>query len=206
MARNIFTDFAALSIVAGNMLPLAGVLWFNWSIFELVLTYWAETVIIFFYTHLKILRVKGPAHLLAIPFSAFFWYGFISIHLFLICGLFGPKGLEFAHHSIFGTFWPSNLLDYISAEMATAVFLLFLTHGVDFVVNFIIRKQYRDDTPEDLQKHFVYRIMIMQFTLIIGGWVILLTKTPVWGLAALVIIKIIADLHSYSKRQNLYLD
>ena len=181
-------------------------LWFHWNIFELVLTYWAETVIIFIYTHVKLLVIKGPAHLIAIPFSAFFWYGFISIHLFLICGLFGPHGIKFAHHSLFGAFWPSNLLDYVSAEMGTAIFLLFLTHGVDFVMNFILRGQYRDETPQDIQNQFVYRIMIMQFTLIIGGWLILLTKAPVWGLAALVILKITADIHSYSKRQNLYLD
>ena len=186
------------------MVPLGGVLFFHWSLFEVVLTYWAETIIVFFYTHLKLLKLKGPLHLLAIPFSCFFWYGFITIHLFLICGLFGPHGIKFNHHGLWMSFWPGNLLDYISWDMLTAIFCLFLSHGAEFILNFLGKKQYLADSAKDIQNNFVYRIMIMQFTLIIGGWLILLFKAPVWGLAVLVMIKITADLHAYNKHQNLF--
>ncbi|MBU0744172.1 MAG: hypothetical protein KKE11_02220, partial [Gammaproteobacteria bacterium] len=45
-------------LLAANAVPLVGVLFFGWDLIDVLFLYWAETVIIGFYSLLKILLAK----------------------------------------------------------------------------------------------------------------------------------------------------
>ena len=46
------------------------------------------------------------------------------------------------------------------------------------------------------------RIMIMHFTILFGGWLILSFKEPILGLVLLIIIKTITDTSAHLKEHN----
>ena len=46
MLTPMLTKPSSLILIAANLTPIAGVLWFDWSVFEILLLYWTESVII----------------------------------------------------------------------------------------------------------------------------------------------------------------
>src|SRR3989338_8418866 len=52
--------FALVVLVLANLTPLIGVLYFEWSIFMVILLYWMESIVMGVYNILKILIANGP--------------------------------------------------------------------------------------------------------------------------------------------------
>ncbi|MEK7090297.1 MAG: DUF6498-containing protein, partial [Patescibacteria group bacterium] len=58
LAFSFFRAFPpTITIVGANIIPLAGVIWFSWSPFEALFTYWVQTVIIYRFALAKLKRV-----------------------------------------------------------------------------------------------------------------------------------------------------
>jgi hypothetical protein len=181
-----------LVLVAANLIPLFFVLLGEWTLQEVMVLFWAESAIIGFYTLLKMIVVaKWWA-----PFPGLFFLGhfggFMSLHFLFIYMLFvrginahtpDPGALE-ALGNLFMPLWP-------------ALLGLFLSHGVSFALNFIGQREYEGTKVQDLMKAPYGRIVVMQFTIIFGGWVVMLLKNPMSALVLLVVFKIIADLRAH---------
>lgn len=52
---------ATLFVLAANLLPLAGVWFWGWDAFVVLMVYWAETVIVAGWTLARIATLPGPA-------------------------------------------------------------------------------------------------------------------------------------------------
>lgn len=52
-------DRSTRALIIANLIPLFGVLFLRWSIITILLTYWSETVIIGFYTALKMAKAEA---------------------------------------------------------------------------------------------------------------------------------------------------
>jgi hypothetical protein len=60
----IFSNLPLVVLVAANLVPIAGVLWWGWSVFEIVALYWFENVVIGAVNILKLAAASGeePDH------------------------------------------------------------------------------------------------------------------------------------------------
>ena len=56
--KGYLTNIPLVALVAANMVPLWGVLFFNWDAFYIVLLYWAENLVIGFYNILKMVLAQ----------------------------------------------------------------------------------------------------------------------------------------------------
>lgn len=192
IARRPMPLASMLVLVAANLIPLFFVLLGEWTLAEVMVLFWAESAVIGFYTLLKMAVVaKWWA-----PFPGLFFLGhfggFMSLHFLFIYMLFvrginahapDPGALE-ALGNLFMPLWP-------------ALLGLFLSHGVSFALNFIGQREYEGTKVQDLMKAPYGRIVVMQFTIIFGGWVVMLLKNPMPALVLLVVFKVIADLRAH---------
>lgn len=184
--------FALLALIAANLVPLSGVLFAGWSLAEVMVLFWAESAVIGLYTLLK-MAVVGKW--LAVFYGLFFaghFGGFMAIHFLFIHQLFvrgmhargAEPGAVEALTQLFTPLWP-------------ALLALFVSHGISFALNFLGRREYQRTTVSKLMGSPYGRIVMMQFTLIFGGWVVMLLKNPLPALVLLIVLKVAADLRAH---------
>jgi len=77
--------------------------------------------------------------------------------------------------------------------MKIAIFSLFISHGVSFIYNFLLKGEYAADKPPNLMAAPYRRILIMQFAIFGGGFCVMILGSPVFLLLILILLKIIVD-------------
>ena len=181
-------------LIGANMLPLIGVMLFDWSLAHVVVLYWAESAVIAFYTVLKICIAGKATALIAVPFFVGHFGGFMAGHFLFVYALFvrglnatgpEPAALE-ALIDLFGPLWISLLA-------------LAVSHGVSFALNFVVEREYEGATVSELMTAPYKRIMVMHLTVIFGGALLLAFKTPMPALLLLVLLKTAADFRAHTK-------
>lgn len=186
-----------LVLIAANLAPLVGVLYGGWKLDEVLMLYWAESAVVGIFTLLKMAVVGRWWTLFSGLFFIGHFGGFMAVHLLFIYGLFvrgsnvwgaEPGAIEVLT-TLFTPLWP-------------ALLVLFLSHGVSFALNFVGQHEYQRTTVTKLMSAPYGRIVVMQFTLIFGGWVVMLLKDPLPALVLLIVLKVAADLRAhYGERQ-----
>jgi hypothetical protein len=187
---------SGLALVAANLLPLAGVLFFHWDLSSVMLLFWAESGVIAFYTVLKMAFVGRFMAMFAIPFFVGHFGGFMAAHFLLIYMLFLHTSGSTPEPAIRDT------LGVIFTPLWTSIAALFISHGMSFASNFVGRREYAGTTMAVLMSAPYNRIMVMQLVLIFGGWIILLTKSPMPALVLLVSVKTALDYAAHVKERK----
>jgi hypothetical protein len=176
-------------LIAANLVPLVGVLFFGWEMSQLFLLYWFESAIVGACNVLKLLLIGGAK---AVPLCVFFtlhYGGFMAGH-FVFLSLFFLGGNVASLSTL-----PSLLVRLWPAILALAI-----SHGFAFWDNFLRSGEYRR-RPLGRQMGEPYtRIMVMQATIIFGGFLAEAFGTPVAALALLVALKTGMDLRAHLKR------
>jgi hypothetical protein len=211
---------AALILV--NLLPLAGVFFFDWDAFAVVLLYWAENLIIGGYTILKmaLAPAEQPSHHLAklflVPFFCIHYGGFCAGHGFFILMFFSgfENGNDIAPFSG-GPEWPgplvflqmlvgvvSHLWRTQPPEMIWPLLGLTVSHGLSFVQNFLIRKEYANSSVKDLMGAPYKRIVLLHIAIIAAGVPVMLLGSPIPLLAILIAMKIGMDLWLHNREHR----
>jgi hypothetical protein len=182
---------SGLALVAANLIPLAGVLFFGWSLANVMVLFWAESAVIGFYTILKLAVVGRAWSVFSILFFIGHFGGFMALHLGFIYALFvrgvnaaGAESVRAALVAVFAPVWLSLIG-------------LVISHGISFYSNFIRGREYLSETTQRLMSGPYSRIVIMQLTIIFGGWVVQMLRSPVPALAILVLLKISADFSAH---------
>ncbi len=221
MTRTEKDYLSVLALVGANLLPLAGVFFFGWGVTFIVLLYWIENLIAGFFNILKItfLQTEKAADrklkLFIIPFFCLHYGGFCAGHGFFLTSYFkigsdisplanstewwGPFVLLQLLYSIVAKLWISR-----PPEMIWAVLGLTVSHGVSFVENYILGREYRTGSISKLMHKPYQRIIVMHIAIIAGGIFIMKLNSPMPLLIILVILKIFFDLflHRKSHRQT----
>jgi len=195
-------DVSAVSLVIANLMPLFGVLFWDWSAFNVLILYWTESAVIGFYYVLKKYKIGGINKVLNNS-SFLFGYGiFMAGHLFFINFLFGEGGLSGEQYTK-----SVGVADHM-IMIFPAFLSLFISHGISYYNNFIGKKEYLNFKNaseaiinEQMAKPFK-RIMIMQVALVFGGGLTLILRFDI-VLVLLIIFKIIADLKAQNKQYSL---
>lgn len=176
---------SGLALLAANLLPLYGVLAWDWPIYHLMALYWAENVVAGVFTLLRMLAAS--------PVAGLFMGAFFCVHYGMFCfghGVFvhalfsGERSTGFGVEPLVAT-----LLQ--SPGLLVAVALMVASHGWSFVLHG------RDGTIADLKDIMMRpygRMVVLHVTIIASGFLIAATGAPELVLVPLVLFKIVADL------------
>jgi len=211
-------------LLLANLVPIIGVLFFDWDIFQIMILYWFESAIVGFYTICKMIvigavrkevtfkktkdpiagqTVKGVGVLLGMLFMAAFFclhYGmFMYGHLTFIFAIFGQEGPLATTSDLIS--WQLVYNSLISVWVAIAV--LFISHGVSFLKNFIGQKEYEKVNPAFIMFTPYKRIILMHLTLIFGGMLVMFLKLPIAGLVLMIVLKVLFDTNAHI-REHLF--
>lgn len=195
---------AVMALLLVNIIPVAGVLFQDWSIFEVLLVFWAENVVIGIVNVVKILTVstigKKYSGLAVIPFFIFHYGLFTLGHGVLIFAIFGD-GTYFEKGSVAGgdmeymrgLFLPGGLLFIPTIS-------LFMSHFMSYLINFIGRKEYAN--PENLMFQPYGRVVVLHLATLLGGALVEFLGAPILALLLLITLKIVLDLGAHLSEHN----
>jgi hypothetical protein len=186
------------SLIVANLIPLWGVLYFEWSLGSIMFLYWLESAVIGVYNVVKLTVVGGWTSMFYIPFFIFHYGMFMFVHFVFISALFlrgmyteGALGFS----SVIGNAFSSREVLYAATGLA-------VSHGVSFALNFLGNEEYRHVTVA-AQMHVPYRrIVVMHLTIIGGGFLLLIFGAPTGALAIMIVVKIATDITTHLKEHR----
>jgi hypothetical protein len=208
LAKEVFVDlqFSSLrsfsvksaasigSLILANAVPILGVLFFHWSLFHILFLYWAESGVIGVYTVLKLIRInvlQGLGYSLLFLMQCSF---FLGLHLVLLMFLYGP---EYTPHTMIP---PASVIVPVLYSLRFAIFLLFVSHGTEFVKEFLGKREYLGANGVFTMMRPFARIAILQLVLVVGSFLVASLHQPVMGLVLLVVIKTVIEVFSFLRK------
>ncbi len=213
--NQIKNNASAIALIIVNLFPIVGVYFYGWDQGEILLLYWAESAIIGFYTVLKMLAAKKsitqspvPAidagvKIYSIVFFLIHFSGFMFGHFVFLSILFKKSIMV----EVFGAIpkitgnifiLPAYLVQnfFFVFQLATvAVVLLFISHGISFVTNYVMKKEYENADSGQLMFAPYKRIILMHVAIIIGA----IANLP---FLALILLKTAADLRDHLEERK----
>jgi hypothetical protein len=221
LSKKDLTDIPLLALVAANLLPLWGVCFLKWDAFHIIVLYWSENLAIGFYNVLKIAAAKvshpveNLAKLFLIPFFIVHYGGFMAVHGFFVLAFAQKTQQASSVPSIGGHSWPCFLVfvqllinvirqmfSAIPSQMRYAVLALFVSHGVSFVHNYLLKGEYKTAKPGVLMGQPYARVVVLHIALLAGGFLTMALRSPVPLLFVLVVGKIILDIKLHLRERQ----
>lgn len=184
---------SAIALVVANLVPLAGVLLFGWRVFDVLMLYWLENVVIGIINVMRMALVPGRSKVFMMAFFAVHYGVFCFGHLSAITGLFGTTlGVAGAWEYFFTA--PDAGAGHWQSAQWLAIGCIAASHLFSYFSNFIGSGEYRRTTAGDLMKRPYGRIIVLHVTIIFGAALIQWLGNPVSMLVVLVAAKILMDL------------
>ncbi len=183
-------------LILANFPTILGVVFFNWSVFEILFLYWCESAIIAFYTLLKfillldanevfsekknIIGIFGLVLFFVIHFGGFMWGHFTFLEAF-----FAPKTEGVRNVSI---------IDYTQL-VVVPLLVLFFSHGISFLIYLTkdIKHKAVEITTFLTHTNPYKRIFVMHLTIIFGAFLVILIGESTPALVCLILAKIYVD-------------
>jgi hypothetical protein len=209
-------DSSYLFLIAANCVPIIGVLYFDWSLFSILIGYWVETAVIGIFTLIKMVYLakisvsqQRMVMLIMQTFAVFSsCIGFMAAHLFFIMAIFSivPGGDG----------WTGLSLFYNSTqEMFVMLITLFISHGYSFYHYFIkggeaaqieksmgVSDVIGSKTAHRILKTLMLRIATTHVVLIVGIFILVLTKSTIVFSIVFILVKIVVDLKFHRKKHR----
>jgi Family of unknown function (DUF6498) len=181
----MFRLLQILGTLAVNAIPLAGVIWFGWSVFEVLLLYWLENVAVGV-AHAARLAIATRTNNVSDGWST-------TIFFMLHYGMF-----TFVH-GIFVIIYFGIVSHGLSAAIAGGHLILpALSIAAWQMVQLILDASYSEGfkgrVPSEMMMEPYPRVFALHIAVILGGSLINEWGSPVWALAALVAVKTLSDL------------
>ena len=201
-ANKIFFYPSSLVLVLVNLIPLLGVLFLGWDVFSIIILYWMESAVIGFFNILKMQKINNYKFTPLLPFFIMHYAIFMFVHLSFIINFFQPN-LQPASDQLEALV----IIWQYFRSIFIYLFLIFLSHGLSFIYNFIKREEFKHISIK--QQMFIpyRRIIIMHLVIMLAGAGIIYLEydKAVSAIVFLVILKIIFDLgsHIFEHRKNI---
>jgi len=184
-------NIPVISLIAANLVPLFGVLFADWSLFAILILFWSENIILGFYNILKMASVKTS--LPALQVAKFFMIPFFAVHYGGFCLGHGMFILIFFNKDKF-SFDPFSDISWPNPNILFGVAALFVSHGVSFFINYIIKGERTKASLPILMFSPYARIVILHIAIVFGGIFVMVLNSPVFMLVILIILKIGLDI------------
>jgi hypothetical protein len=195
---------SAWVLVAANLLPLIGVLFWGWDVFPLLALFWMENVAIglFFILRMICADPQDPAlwagKLLMVPFFCFHYGMFTAIHGVFVFSLFGGKAYDVPGLSVLEPA-ARAAADY---GLWLPLAVLVASHLFSFFWNYLYRGEFRRARLAELMSKPYGRVVVLHLTIILGGFGAMALGSPVWALLLLLAFKIGLDLRAHIKEHS----
>ena len=221
----LFADKTPLqALLLANLIPVFGVLFFDWDARNVLLLYWLENLVIGAYTLLRMLAThkwKALGTALFFSFHYSFFCGGHGMFILALAGL-GSDGIDDPMKNL----WPADdslpflipirmmlgILSWIahtSPGMLGLPLLAFaVSHGISAFTHHVILREDDGRNTEQIMWDPYRRIVLLHIALIFGGFVIVLSGGGgAWPILLLLIgFKTALDIHqhrrSHAKRQD----
>lgn len=196
----------ALVLIAANLVSLYGVLVLGWAVLPVLVLFWLENVVI---GALNVLRmvVAQPGSsaaagrkLFLIPFFCVHYGLFTAVHGLFVFTLFGGE----RYRALVDGLWSVDAARSAIGEFALwpALAALTASHLFSFFWNYLGRGEFRAARPELLMHAPYGRVIVMQVTIILGGILAQVLRSPLWALLVLVVLKIVLDLRAHIREHR----
>jgi hypothetical protein len=213
---------SALLLIASNLLPIYGVLAWNWSLFPVLVLFWVEALIVGAISALKMLFAYPTSFVMWIvkffcfPFIGFFLipYGMLVVILgMLVFGVFASDSVRHAAVSVlFSASSASGLLPLEEAmrvvrrELDAGVLLgitaLAASHMFSFCWYYLVKGECNRVSLGELVLQPVARVWLMLMALNLGAFGVQRLDAPLWLLIPLIAVKIAIDLHAHLREHR----
>jgi hypothetical protein len=182
-------------LIVANLVPLAGVLFLGWRVFDVLMLYWIENVVIGVINVMRMVISTGRSKRFLVVFFAAHYGAFCFGHLAALIGLFGEA---YAVSSAWDYFFGASVSDPLAAHWQTlqwiAVAGIAASHLFSYFSNFVAAGEYRRTTVNTLMTRPYGRIVVLHLSIILGAGLIEWLGSPVAMLLVLVAVKTTLDL------------
>lgn len=204
---------SSVALVAANLIPLGGVVFFGWDVFTIMFLFWMENVVVGVFNVLRMAVAwrEGIFGLIykvfLIPFFVFHYGMFALAHGVFVFAIFKPEFFRAGDAISSGHVLPWGILfdligRYVPPWTMLALGGLAVSHGVSFVSNFIVGGEFRRVDVDTLMMAPYSRVILLHLTLLGGGFIMLTFGAPQIVVALLVVLKIAMDLHAHVKERK----
>ena len=195
---------SAWVLVAANLVPLAGVLWWDWSVFALLALFWMENVVLGVLFALRMLCAdpSDPAmwlgKLFLIPFFCVHYGMFTAVHGMFVFLLFGGDKAAMQNLELL----EAAVRAAERYELWLPIGVLVASHAFSFVWNYLYRGEYRRAELKRLMAKPYGRVAVLHVAIILGGFGTALLGSPLWALVLLVVLKTALDYRAHVKEHS----
>jgi len=183
----------AVPIVLINLYPFYSIGFLDWSVYNVMLFFWIENVMIGLILLLKILHkiktarnTEKKQEFATGLFTVLVYAIFTHFHGLFVNVIFGvDNGISFK-------FGLGMLQDIFNSELLWPLIWLAIYYLIGFIKE-TRENKIGDNLLEIIQSPFV-RVALLQITLIFGGGIVMILGEPMLALILLMILKIILDL------------
>lgn len=199
------------TLILANLLPIVGVFLWGWNLTDLLMLYWIENAVIGAYMVLTLLVAwrEGPSlgariatKLFIVPFFLFHYGMFWFVHGVFLMGFFGrgPRLLDGGPQS----FLLAPMQDVLTRADALMwpLIAIAVSHGVDFVTNFLVSGEFRRVPEPELMGRPYGRVVVLHVSIVVGGFLALYLGPSQGVLVMFVIVKIVADVMGHLRSQR----
>ena len=215
--RNLTPTGSGYMLVFANLLFIIGIIFFDWSGYAVIAAYFLETILLGAINIIKMFIISiaqpGPTPKKKRVFKDFKMYGIAGILFFIFhFGMFvGVQLVIFIRSGmdIDNTFpyrspgFIPNIYDFFKQTLPAdgGLFLAVLlgSHLFYFVSDFIIKKEFKTITFERQMMFPYVRVIIQQFVVIIGGFILMIGRGGAAIAIFLIILKTMADLWAHNR-------
>ena len=193
--------WAVVALVVANLIPLIGVLFFGWSVWNILVIYWLENGIVGLINVLKMSVATGDEVTPGVTFMVNGRPATSATKMGLIPFFIVHYGIFWFVHGIFVLTLPAffSLMsgDGMTLDLGPVVFAavgLAISHGLSFWWDFLHGGEYQRTTAAALMFAPYKRLVALHITIIFGAFAVMFTGAPAAAVAVLVAIKTAIDL------------
>lgn len=211
-------SYSLVFLIAANLIPIAGVLFFGWEAGFVIGLFWIENLIIGVFNIIKMLAVSWQRR----TKKGLFETAFFLVHYGLFCTIHGiflwdllnlgslnPQAVfEYQAEGIFQFFQEGgavlvSLIHHYQPNIYWAIAALCLSHLVSFIEQFLIKGEIFVIKESTLMIAPYAQIFIMHAGIILGAIALKALGSPVWLLLIITLFKVIVDIKMFHKRHSL---
>ena len=192
---------AVVALVVANLIPLIGVLFFGWSVWNILVIYWLENGIVGVINVLKMSVATGDEVTPGVTLMVNGRPATSATKMGLIPFFIVHYGIFWFVHGIFVLTLPAffSLMsdDGMTLDLGPVVFAavgLAISHGLSFWWAFHHGGEYQRTTAAALMFAPYRRLVALHITIIFGAFAVMFTGAPAAAVAVLVAIKTAIDL------------
>jgi hypothetical protein len=192
---------SSVVLILANLVPLAGVLLLDWQVFDLLILYWVENVVIGGLNVARMAVTRERDKWFLMPFFAVHYGLFCFAHLTAIMTIFDPSG---GADAAWGLFFGQPAAEAMRSPLWIAAGAIAASHLFSFFGNFIAGGEYRRTSAGELMTRPYGRIVVLHLAVIFGAALIQWLGNPVAMLLVLIAGKTALDLKLHGSEREIF--